>query len=315
MKFPMPRARGFSLIELMISLTIGLIVVLVVGRIFLGSKQAFSSTEGLSRLQENARYAIALLSRELRSGMYHSDPREPGRCPAGALAGTCVAAFPVATTPALTGVEGGTTSVSITVGGTAASKTTGVADSFSVRFQGSATSTGNPAVTADPDNTVLNCIGTPIPYGNVEVNTFFIQNDSTNSNEPTLYCKTAAAATACTVGTNCYPLVPGVENMQILYGEDSGKDTLNPDGSVDRWVTASNVSAWDNVLSVRVSLLLRTADKLAQDVDPIKYVMAGQDVWPTDTTATGQTTNNVGVNDKRLRRMFTTVINLRNRVQ
>jgi hypothetical protein len=43
--------------------------------------------------------------------------------------------------------------------------------------------------------------------------------------------------------------------------------------------------------------------------------MAGQDVWPTNTTSTTLTTNNVGVNDQRLRRMFTTVVNLRNRVQ
>tara|TARA_R110001599_G_scaffold132501_7_gene309338 strand:+ start:9754 stop:10776 length:1023 start_codon:yes stop_codon:yes gene_type:complete len=62
----MKRARGLSLLELMIAMTLGLVVVLGVTTVFLGSKQGYRVQESTSRLQENARFAMDLLSREIR---------------------------------------------------------------------------------------------------------------------------------------------------------------------------------------------------------------------------------------------------------
>lgn len=60
------RQAGFSLIELMVALTLGLILIGGVISIFLTNQQAFKTTEGLSRLQENARISFELMARELR---------------------------------------------------------------------------------------------------------------------------------------------------------------------------------------------------------------------------------------------------------
>ena len=267
------RMRGFSLIELMIAMTIGLVISLVVGQLFLGSRAAFTSTDNLSRLQENSRYALTLITRELRSTSFRSDPRVPRPT-----------AYPLATTPSLNGADGG---------GTAS-------DQITVRFQGSGNGTGT------ADGTVQDCVGQLIDYGTAVVNTLFIQPDTTNGNEPTLFCNSTGATTCAVGAAGCFPVVPGVENMQILYGEDTGAApyTTNPDGSIDRWVTAAagNVSNWDNVLSVRVSLLLRTADRVGATSDTKIYAMSG-----TNVAAPG--------NDTRLRRVYTSVINLRNRTQ
>lgn len=59
-------ARGVSMVELMISLTLGLLVVLAASSVFIGSRQASRTTEGLSRMQETARSAFELMARELR---------------------------------------------------------------------------------------------------------------------------------------------------------------------------------------------------------------------------------------------------------
>jgi len=81
--------------------------------------------------------------------------------------------------------------------------------------------------------------------------------------------------------------------MQILYGEDT-----NLDDAADQYVTADNVADWGNVLSVRVSLLLRTLeDNLVVD-GPQTYSFNG------DPPAT----------DSRLRAVFSRTISLRNRV-
>ena len=60
------RQQGFSLVELMVALTLGLIVVGGVISVFVTNQQAFRTTESLSRVQENARIAFELMAREVR---------------------------------------------------------------------------------------------------------------------------------------------------------------------------------------------------------------------------------------------------------
>lgn len=58
--------RGFSLIELMVSLVVGLLVLAAAIGIFLSNRQAYRATEGLSHVQENVRTAFELMSRDIR---------------------------------------------------------------------------------------------------------------------------------------------------------------------------------------------------------------------------------------------------------
>lgn len=60
------RQAGFSLIELMIAMLIGLLVVGAAVGIFLSNRQVYRATEGVGRLQEGARVAFELMSRDLR---------------------------------------------------------------------------------------------------------------------------------------------------------------------------------------------------------------------------------------------------------
>src|SRR5690606_20380365 len=63
---PARHQAGFSLVELMVALTLGLIIVGGVISIFVTNQQAFRTTEALSRLQENARISFELMAREVR---------------------------------------------------------------------------------------------------------------------------------------------------------------------------------------------------------------------------------------------------------
>ncbi len=67
---PREKQRGFSLIELMIAMTIGFIVLVGIGYLFLGSSQAFRSMDNLSRMQESARYVLEVMSRDIRMAGY-----------------------------------------------------------------------------------------------------------------------------------------------------------------------------------------------------------------------------------------------------
>nr|WP_148262103.1 PilW family protein [Methylomonas methanica] len=60
------RQHGLSLIELMIAMLIGVFLLAGVLQIFLSAKQSYRVGEGVSRLQENARFALELLTRDIR---------------------------------------------------------------------------------------------------------------------------------------------------------------------------------------------------------------------------------------------------------
>lgn len=64
------RQRGLSLIELMVALAIGVVLLLGLVQIFGASRAAFASAEGASRIQENARFAMDFLRRDIRLTAY-----------------------------------------------------------------------------------------------------------------------------------------------------------------------------------------------------------------------------------------------------
>ena len=63
---PRQHQTGFSLIELMVALTLGLFIVGGVISIFVTNQQAFRTTAALGRVQENARIAFELMARDVR---------------------------------------------------------------------------------------------------------------------------------------------------------------------------------------------------------------------------------------------------------
>lgn len=89
-------------------------------------------------------------------------------------------------------------------------------------------------------------------------------------------------------------MAEGVENMQILYGEDTDADKV-----ANRYVSVANIVDWDSVVSVRVALLLETSDGVAQaDADKTYSLLNAPPLGP--------------FSDTLLRREFTRTIFLRN---
>lgn len=58
-------ASGFSLIELMVALTLGLLLTAAVGALFYSNKQNYNQNTLIAELQDNARFATEALSRDL----------------------------------------------------------------------------------------------------------------------------------------------------------------------------------------------------------------------------------------------------------
>jgi type IV pilus assembly protein PilW len=65
-----PRARGFSIIELMVAITLALIVTAGVMAAFLGSRSSFMSTSGTAAVSDNGRFALDFMQSAVRSAGY-----------------------------------------------------------------------------------------------------------------------------------------------------------------------------------------------------------------------------------------------------
>jgi len=139
-------------------------------------------------------------------------------------------------------------------------------DSLTIRYQ------------ADVNGT--DCVGNPIIVGGVITNTFDVRdsNDLTRS-RPSLFC-------------NGVEILPGVENMQFEFGED-----LTGDGAANSYV--ANGANMNNVVAVRVAILLVTEDNVGSETEGRRYSLLSQ--LPLDP-----------FDDKRLRRVFSLGVVIRN---
>ncbi|MDW8322924.1 MAG: PilW family protein [Burkholderiales bacterium] len=90
-----PRAvdqSGLSLIELIIGLSLGLVMVLAMGYLYVHGRQGYRLNDNLARIQENARIALETIGRDVRmtgfiacSSLNHTQPRVLAQTPPSPL--------------------------------------------------------------------------------------------------------------------------------------------------------------------------------------------------------------------------------------
>lgn len=72
-------AHGFSLIEVMIALALGVVVTAGIVMLFVGNSQTYSLLTGQARLQENARFAMDFVTRSARAAGYFGCDPDPDK--------------------------------------------------------------------------------------------------------------------------------------------------------------------------------------------------------------------------------------------
>jgi type IV pilus assembly protein PilW len=276
---PVPAlVRGFTMVEFLVALAIGLIVSLVIGQIFVGSRQSFSSQEDSARIQENIRDAANVLTRAVRMAGFRNNTALPPST-----------TFPKATTPVIAGADDATVSglpsnkLDPTLP-TAPTNVTVKPDSVTVRFEGSGTDLA-------ADKSVADCQGNYINYNQKVTMTFDIRpvtKDGVLSSS--LYCTTDAGDSTKSLVAE---IIPNVDNMQLLYGIDTDND-----GAANAYVRIGDVADIENIVSVRAWVLMRAPVASYVNVVTATYTLAGVDYIYTDRFS---------------RRVMYTTINLRNR--
>lgn len=322
---------GFTLVELMIAIVLGLLLTAVVAEVYINSKKTYRVSDNLARVQESGRYILEELGRDLRMAGYvgcakfvpitnnakpptsawlafsqavngYELPSVPGGLTvAEVLAGTDVIQVQRAIggdlrlagnyAPNNANIQITSNLYSYQAGDVLLISDCSSADIFGANSVSSGG--GNVTITHSTSNNLtpkLSKIYTPsAEIMKLSTNIYYIGTGASGCPANTLCRKALSGITLV-----AQPLIDNVENLQIDYGEDTNADT-----SADKYVDATTVGNWSNVVSVRFSLLVRTGEStLADSAQTYTY-------YGTSHTAT----------DRYMRRVFTETVTLRNQTK
>jgi type IV pilus assembly protein PilW len=211
------RLRGFTLIELMIAITVAVFLIGGLLMMVQSTRNTFAAQTQLAQLQDNERLVLTFMTEVIESAGYFPNPKLY----------TSTAVMPVAPPFAAAGQA--------------------VAGNFNAAAPDDVTIRYGAALNDD----VFNCRGTKntavVPYDTF-VNKFWV--NTANPNNPVLTCTFSSGGAP----TADVPLVNGVQNLKILYGiKRNPADTLS---CADTYLNAFQMlpADWSNVCTVRVTV-------------------------------------------------------------
>jgi type IV pilus assembly protein PilW len=288
--------RGFSLIELMVSVALGLIILTALFIIFVGNIRSRGEIEKASQQIENGRYAIQLLTDDLRLAGFFAEFDPSLMASPGALPDVCATAISdlkssftlhvqgvdngAATPSCVDDLKADTDIVVVRRASTCAAGTAGCEEvAGAPHFQSSLCSNANElehptyldhhfklsATTADLTLKKRDCTAVAAYY-RYRTHVYFIANNNESGDGiPTL-----KRAELGGNGFSVVPLVEGIEDLQIEYGLD--KPTV--DGAPDSYAAApASIDDWRSVVSVKIGLLARNTEKTQGYTDPKTYTL------------------------------------------
>ncbi len=297
--------QGFTLVELMVSMVLGLVIVGALALSYLGTLQTQRTTTALSQMTDDGQAALALLTQQLRQAGYN---------PRVISSATGVVAERDLGTTGLTlfGCDGGFSVMTAALKDVACSSATSLSGAFAVvyvadTFGGMTTGAGLPT----------DCLGTGVTASTDADGTYTVVQNRFYIKGGTLMC---AGGGGTSPFSNPQPFVENVESMSLSFGVSAPAVTST---AVAGYLTAMQLGPaapgaaagvhaslaaltpaerWGLVRSVRVCIVMRSADQVieASDIDPASYL--GCDGELKD------------IMDGRLRRAFETTVLLRNRM-
>ncbi|TXH90660.1 MAG: hypothetical protein E6Q78_02430 [Rhodoferax sp.] len=282
---------GLSLVELMVSLVIGLMVVGAVLIGFMNAKSSNALQGAYADMNESAQIGLTIISRDLLAAGY-SQPTGVPTSGTGDQFSRNYSGWPLlgCSKGFIAGKEKATTAL------TAAdcNSSGAIAPAIDIRFE------------ADTVNTVPNGAGVPtdcLGNGLTSAGSYYLASNryylatTAGSSRSELHC-------ASNEGSNGQPLVENVEALKFWYGEADAANTRQ----VVRYVEAdtdltNKVTDWGRVVSVKICLLMRSAEQ----------VRNAEEGALTYLDCDNQTRTNA-VGDRYARRAYFTTVTLRNRM-
>lgn len=280
---------GVSLIELMVSLAIGLILMTAVISVVLNANRTQQELSKFGRQLENGRYAISVLQRELAHAGYYgdyyllADPPSTLPDPCSTDPATIADALPMYIQgydapsgdppPSCISDADHTDGTDILVVRRVSTTTTAPSSlvSSELYLQGRATDF---VLDDGSDSSVFSLTdmsGATADIHKFRVDIYFVGPD--NNGVPVLK-KLELTDDGGTLGWVERSLVSGIENLQIDYGIDrDGDGTPNAGASGGAFEVAPDAGEWSDVVTTRIHALARNIESTPGYTDPKVYDM------------------------------------------
>jgi type IV pilus assembly protein PilW len=339
--------KGFSLIELMVSLTIGLVIAVAAISAYLGAASAGKLSEAQSRMNEDAQAALNILAQQIR--MAGNNPVQSNRANAAYRHNPIYTPYGTTTfttTPAnfstsfiVRGCDGKFSNLSttdITLDTLITCGTSALPDSIAInyeadRYNTTATAGGLPT---DCLGNTLNSISAALITGATNTGNYYLADNrfyigtttvaipnftgpSTNTVVPSLYCKGNGGASP----TSAQPLVENIEDLQFTYGTVvSTATTTAPTATTPTAAPVAGYLSADAISNPADAglLALSLADRWGK-VATVRICVITRSENPVVSDAASARyddcagNRNVSAPDLRLRRAYSTTVSLRNR--
>ncbi|HWU76119.1 MAG TPA: PilW family protein [Rhodanobacter sp.] len=305
-----PRVRGFTLVELMIGITLGLFIMIGLISLLVSNVASRSELDKSSRQIENGRYAVQLLREDLRNAGYFgssgnvafTSPAIPVPCPAQITDLSYAAPLPN-TVPlalyALTAAPGcinnvapNTAMLVVSRVDTSAVTPPGAAAETYLQVSNCATDPKPFAIGAGTAGTAVfalkqkDCVTSEF-LRKVVQHVYFVSTCDVCTGTGTDTTPTLKMAEYVNGAMTVTPLAEGIENLQFDYGVDTDGDgapdcyTSNPTSPPAAEIAAcspsylwtSAATNWTNVMTVRIHVLARNTEASAGWKDTRTYDM------------------------------------------
>ena len=318
------RERGLTLIELLVSVALGLLIVVAALSTFIGSAAAGRMAEAQGRMNEDAQAALAILSQHLR--MAGNNPVQPNRAEDTRRNPVYL---PSATTSTFTltdfSVRGcdtkfsNITTATPTFAQLTCDVTSNLPHSIAVNYEADRYNT-LPTAANEPTD----CVGNALPVGQANLtvvdlpltvpattntaavtytvadNRFYL--DTGGTHRRSLYCKGVGGATQ--------PLVENIDNLEFRYGLVA--PAADDAASIAGYLTASEIPTapslaglsdserWRLVRAIRICVVAQSEHPVVTDAASARYLRCDGEMEQNPP-------------DLRLRRAYSTTVVIRNR--
>ncbi|WP_229794202.1 PilW family protein [Arenicella chitinivorans] len=277
------QSSGFTMVELLVGLVLSMFIVAVTITYMTTSSRTFRVQTNESMIQENARFALEVLTQNFRlAGLNASNNFSnelavvwsDAKCPAGEA-----------------GLADGAIGTVVCTKDGANDATDNNSDRIAIDYM----------VDASKSSSAVSVFGCnshqiTVPAGDeLRLASVFWSGDLDGDGVRSLYCQTYNLQTEQAEGL-ALPLVDGVDRLQFQYGVDSDND-----GVIERYQSFTNMGAANagDVRAIRVAMLLNGGASPDQNFDSEQQVNRSYNLLDAPASA---------FNDRELRQVYSTTV-------
>lgn len=266
--------KGFTLIELMIAITLGLIITAAALMMFLSSQRSLAIQSGMSEIQQNAIFGLTALTYDLRHANLDTN--------SAYISNTQPGSGVVFNQAQVSGLPTALTADQVTRVSTNNGSMNEPSDQLTIQY-----------VARQP---MTNCEGNTVPNDTLAVQRYYIDrlpNEQQGGGDVRfgLWCDAAGSVTTragasenSRMGDGAVVLIPDAESFKISFGTRGFNNTVaNRDDDVMRYQSLAQylgTPTGDTVVAIEVGVVMRSSNSVHADrnINRTAFTIAGQPV-------------------------------------